>query len=84
MAAIVTGEEAIRHVQRLAQLSAMRLELKGMRHSSGRSMIVAIKRHYGLKGNKQAVVDQFAQIVEKMKPQPVWQQGRDFKLPDAE
>lgn len=43
----------------LAQRSAMRLELKGMKHSSGRSVIAHVKREHGFKGNRQKVYDQF-------------------------
>lgn len=48
-----------------AQLSACRLELRGMRHSSGRSITKFVKDSRHLKGNKESVVNQFAEIVEK-------------------
>lgn len=60
----ITGTNNIRRFQKLAQLYAMRLELLGMRHSGG-SVIARIKKHYGLKGNKQSIYDQFSKIVAK-------------------
>ena len=49
---------------RLAQKHALRLEILGMKHSRG-SVYAHIKRTYGLKGNKQSVLDQFTALIEK-------------------
>jgi hypothetical protein len=43
---------------------ALKLELKGLRFSRG-SAYAYIKKHYGLKGNKQKVYDQFVKMVEE-------------------
>ena len=50
--------------QKLAQYHACKLQLLGMTHSSGRSIIAHVKKVYGFKGNNQAVVDQFKQMLE--------------------
>lgn len=78
MTTIITGAENISHFQRLAQLGAMRLELKGLRHSSGRSVIAMIKRNYNLKGSKQTVVAEFAKIVEEKRPRTKYDQAFEF------
>lgn len=53
----ITGDDI--QVFHLLQLKhAMRLEMKGMRHSRG-SVFAYVKRTFNLKGNKQRVYDQF-------------------------
>jgi hypothetical protein len=51
--------------QKLAQYHACKLQLLGMRHSSGRSIIAHVKKTYGLKGNNESVVEQFKQMLIK-------------------
>lgn len=63
-AIILDTPEAIRWYHMRAQLGAAKLELLGMKHSSGRSVIKHIKDTYGLKGSKQSVYDQFKEMVE--------------------
>lgn len=41
---IIEGKEALSRWQLLVQRSALKLEAKGMRHSSGRSMRALVKR----------------------------------------
>jgi hypothetical protein len=43
-------------------LKGLKLELIGMKLSRGKSCYSIIKKEYGLKGNKQAVYDQFKAI----------------------
>ena len=50
---------------KLSQYHALALEIKGLRHSSGRSVYAHIKRMYGLHGNKQSVLDQFADLLRE-------------------
>lgn len=64
MAAVIDTPNGIQWFHMRAQLGALRLEALGMRHSSGRSVCAHIKRTYGLKGNKQAVLAQFEKLVE--------------------
>ena len=63
---IITGEKKIALVQMLAQKSAFRLEMAGMK-GRGRSMHIRIKEKYGFTGNRQAVYTQFCELVEKKK-----------------
>jgi hypothetical protein len=49
--------------QKLAQYHACKLQLRGMRHSSGRSIIAHVKKTYGFKGNNESVVEQFKQML---------------------
>lgn len=49
--------------QKLAQYHACKLQLLGLKHSSGKSIIAHVKRTYGLKGNNEAVVAQFKQML---------------------
>jgi hypothetical protein len=49
--------------QKLAQYHACKLQLLGMRHSSGRSIIAHVKKTYGFKGNNESVVEQFKQML---------------------
>lgn len=50
----------------LAQRSALRLELAGMKHSRG-SVYAHIKRTYNIRGNKQSVYTQFCELCEHAK-----------------
>lgn len=50
----------------IAQKSALKLELAGLRHSRG-SVYAHIKKAYGLRGNKQSVYTQFCELVERAK-----------------
>lgn len=70
MPAIVISHPAgIALFQMKAQLSACRLELRGLRHSSGRSIIRFVKDTFNLKGDKVAVVNQFSEIVSNKEEQ---------------
>jgi hypothetical protein len=50
----------------IAQKSALKLELAGLKHSRG-SVYAHIKKVYGLRGNKQSVYTQFCELVERAK-----------------
>ena len=66
---ILDTPDAISFFQMRTQLSALKLEILGMRHSSGKSVYAHIKRTYGLKGTKQSVYEQFAALVDAARPQ---------------
>ena len=51
--------------QMLVQRQAMMLELKGMKHSSGKSIISHVAKYYGLKGSKPQVLSQFEDIMRE-------------------
>lgn len=48
---------------------ALALEMKGLRHSRG-SVYAAIKREFGLRGNRESVFTQFCELVEREKGMP--------------
>lgn len=62
---MLTTPEQIEWYHMRTQLGALKLELVGLKHSSGRSVYAHIKRTYGLKGNKQRVFDQFKVMVDE-------------------
>jgi hypothetical protein len=63
---ILDGEKATRAFQKLAQYHACKLQLLGMRHSSGQSIIEHVKATYDLKGTNKKVVEQFkAMLIEE-------------------
>lgn len=64
---VLTGETQTRMFQTLAQRSALKLEMMGLKNSRG-SVYAHIKRQYGFKGNKarSALLD--AYIAERMTP----------------
>jgi hypothetical protein len=47
--------------------SALALECKGMKLSRGPSAYAMVKKAYGLKGNKEKVLDQLNKIIEQAK-----------------
>lgn len=58
----ITGEDNIRLFQMKAQLRAIGLEMRGLKHSGG-SVTARVKAHYGFKGNRQKVYDQLADLI---------------------
>lgn len=56
---MILTEQQTRGFQMLAQKAALKLEIAGMKHSSGKSMAAHLKRLHGFKGNKQRVLEQF-------------------------
>jgi hypothetical protein len=60
---MLTNPDDIMRFHMKTQLSALRLELMGMRHSRG-SVYAHIKKTYGLRGNKSSVYEQFKAMVE--------------------
>lgn len=58
------GPEAVNFFRMNALLQGMRTELKtGMKLTRGPSCFTRVKQEYGLKGNKQKLIDQFAKLV---------------------
>lgn len=62
---VIDTPEGISAFHKLAQYHAAKLQLLGMKHSSGRSIIAHIKKTYGLKGNNKSVVEQFGEMLKK-------------------
>lgn len=61
---VLTGS-AIDDYRMRVLLSGLKLETKGMQISRGRSCYSIIKQEFGLKGNKQRVLEQFTAIVSE-------------------
>jgi hypothetical protein len=66
MSTVITGDDWILF-SFIALESALRLEVKGMKMSMGRSAYSIVKDRYGLKGSKQRVLEQFNQIVNELR-----------------
>lgn len=62
---ILDNEKDIAAFQMLAQYHAARLQLLGLKHSSGRSIIQHIRKTYGIKGNNESVVQQFGELLKQ-------------------
>lgn len=61
---IITGDDI--HIFRYLTLrKGLQLELTGMKLSRGKSCYTIIKREFGLKGNKQNVLNQFTEMLTK-------------------
>ena len=63
---VLDTPEGINMFRMLSLKGALSLETKGMK-GRGRSAYSIIKEEFGLKGNKQKVLDQFTEIVNDMK-----------------
>jgi hypothetical protein len=62
---MIDTSDGIQAFHMLSQYHAAKLELKGLKHSSGRSVIAHIKRTYCLKGNRQKVVTEFESMLKE-------------------
>ena len=61
---VITGDD-IHTFRYLTLRKGLQLELKGMQMSRGKSCYAIIKREFGLKGNKQNVLNQYTEILTK-------------------
>lgn len=59
---VAEGADAVAVFRILSLRGAMSLELRGLRHSGGRSVIAAVKREFGLRGNREAVYREFCEM----------------------
>ena len=66
MSQVIEGDDVIMFAI-IALESALPLEVKGMKVSSGRSAYSIVKDRYQLKGSKQRVLEQFNQIVNELR-----------------
>ena len=61
---MITGDDIGRY--RLVVLkSALKLEIKGIRMHRGRTAYSVIKKEFGLKGDRQRVLDQFETMIQR-------------------
>lgn len=61
---MITGKENIENSRLLILRSALRLEVRGMKRR-GRSAYAIAKEEFGLKGNKQKVLDALNKIIHE-------------------
>jgi len=61
---VITGDD-IHTFRYLTLRKGLQLELKGMKMSRGKSCYAIIKREFGLKGNKQNVLNQYTELLTK-------------------
>jgi hypothetical protein len=62
---ILDTPQQIEHFRNLTLLSMLKLEIKGLKVSRGKTAYSMIKAQYGLKGSKTAVYNQLAQALGK-------------------
>lgn len=67
---MVTGP-GIKLFRFLTRKEALKLEIKGIKMTRGKSAYSACKKVYGLKGNKQRVFDQMEELAEKINPENI-------------
>lgn len=60
----ITGEDNINMARLIALKYGLKMEIKGIRMSRGRTCYSIIKGEFGLKGNRQRVLDQFTELIE--------------------
>ena len=58
----ITGEDNINMARLIALKYGLKMEIKGIRMSRGRTCYSIIKSEFGLKGNRQRVLDQFTEL----------------------
>ena len=64
---ILNKKEQILFYRLCALRGALRLEIKGMKHSSGYSAYSRLKNEYGLTGNKMSVLNQINELIKEKK-----------------
>ena len=62
----ITGERNIQVARMITLKGMLKMEVLGMKRK-GRSAYAIVKDHYGLKGNKERVLEQFTQLVDEAK-----------------
>lgn len=69
MTIVLDTPDAILHFHMLAQKHALRMEIAGFKHSSGRSVCAHIKREYGITARKKVdVLAEFTALIEQHFP----------------
>lgn len=61
---VLVGEQQTRMFRLIAMKHALRLEILGLKNSRG-SVYALVKREFGFKGNKQAVLEQLTAHIER-------------------
>jgi hypothetical protein len=63
----VSQERYVTFFQLCQWRGAVRLESKGMKHSSGRSVTAMVKRELGIKGTHEAIIEHLTCLIEQCK-----------------
>ena len=63
--AIITNPTQINHFRYLTILKGLRLEMRGLKMSRGMTMYALIKKELGLKGSRESVYNQLADMLGK-------------------
>jgi hypothetical protein len=63
MTTIVDTQEGLEMYNVLRLKSALKLEVAGMKHSSGKSVYAHVKRRFGFKGSKESVLQQLINYI---------------------
>jgi hypothetical protein len=64
-AVVLDNPNQIAHFRLLTLRQMLKLEMLGMKHSSGKSAYAMIKRELGLKGSRQSVFEQLSKMLGK-------------------
>jgi hypothetical protein len=59
------GPSAVNIFRMITLANGLKMEIKGLRMTRGRTCYAIIKSEYGLKGNRQKVLDQFLPMVDE-------------------
>jgi hypothetical protein len=62
---ILDNPNQIAHFRLLTLRQMLKLEMLGMKHSSGKSAYAMIKRELGFKGSRQSVFNQLSEMLGK-------------------
>ena len=64
---VITKPHEIQLFRLLTLRAGLRLEIRGLRVSKGRSCFAIIKREFGLTGSREEVLEQFSALIEESK-----------------
>ena len=70
----ITGRDDIDLYRTLTLRSGLELEIKGIRLNRGRTCYAIAKQEWGFKGNKQKVLDQLNDVLERY---AAWRNGQE-------
>ena len=80
MSMMFVGKKSVQYVSLCAQIEAAKLQLAGMKHSSGKSIIAHCKRQYGFRGQPEFVVEQLIAMREGVVAGRAYQRGEELDL----
>ena len=66
MATVITGKENIQAYRLMVLRTGLKAEINGMRLTRGRTCYAVIKEEFGLRGNKQNVLNQYEDLLRDL------------------